>query len=74
MQQLIYVYNYIDTFLISGLYIYSGIPWLHRCARDYCDAAEIMSIADAMESNGMRDLGYTYINLDGKCSIHIIQN
>ena len=39
---------------------------IHRCQRDYCDAAEIMSIADAMEFNGMRDLGYTYINLDGK--------
>ena len=25
-----------------------------------------MNIADTMEANGMRDLGYTYINLDGK--------
>jgi len=38
---------------------------MHRCGRDYCDAEEIMSIADAMETNGMKDAGYQYINLDG---------
>jgi len=32
--------------------------------RDYCDEKEIKGIADAMISNGMRDLGYNYINLD----------
>ena len=43
----------------------------YRCGRDYCDAQEIMEIADAMESNGMRDAGYTDINLDGEYSISI---
>ena len=42
------------------------VCFIQRCQRDYCDAAVIMSIADVMEANGMRDLGYTYINLDGK--------
>ena len=41
----------------------------HRCGRDYCDAKEIMSIADAMETNGMKDAGYEYINLDGMVAI-----
>ena len=36
-----------------------------RCGRDYCDSKEIMSVADAMASNGMKDAGYKYINLDG---------
>ena len=36
-----------------------------RCERDYCDSKEIMSIADAMATNGMKELGYEYINLDG---------
>ena len=36
-----------------------------RCGRDYCDAKEIMTIADAMASNGMKELGYEYINFDG---------
>lgn len=36
-----------------------------RCGRDYCDSTEIMSVADAMASNGMKDVGYEYINLDG---------
>ena len=41
---------------------------LHRCGRDYCDAKEIMSIADAMATNGMKEMGYEYINFDGKPS------
>ena len=40
----------------------------HRCGRDYCDAKEIMSIADAMATNGMKEMGYEYINFDGKLS------
>lgn len=36
------------------------------CGRDYCDANEIMSIADVMANNGMKEAGYEYINLDGK--------
>ena len=39
---------------------------LYRCGRDYCDAKEIMSIADAMATNGMKEMGYEYINFDGK--------
>ena len=38
---------------------------IYRCGRDYCDAKEIMSIADAMATNGMKDMGYEYINFDG---------
>ncbi len=37
------------------------MPWsltyIDRCGRDYCDAKEIMSIADAMASNGMKEMG-----------------
>ena len=36
-----------------------------RCGYDLCTASEIMNIADAMSTNGMRELGYEYINLDG---------
>lgn len=36
-----------------------------RCERDYCNAQEIMEVADAMATNGMKELGYEYINLDG---------
>jgi alpha-galactosidase len=35
-----------------------------RCGYDLCTASEIMNIADAMSTNGMRELGYEYINLD----------
>lgn len=35
-----------------------------HCGRDVCTAKEIMAVADAMASNGMKDLGYEYINLD----------
>ena len=37
----------------------------YSCGRDYCDAKEIMGVADAMAENGMRALGYQYINMDG---------
>ena len=37
-----------------------------RCGRDYCTADELKSVADAMASNGMREAGYEYINLDGE--------
>jgi alpha-galactosidase len=37
---------------------------LDECAYDLCYASEIMSIADAMATNGMKELGYEYINLD----------
>ena len=40
---------------------------LHRCERDYCVSSEIKSVVDAMASNGMKELGYEYINLDGEC-------
>lgn len=38
---------------------------VYRCFNDYCNADEVMSIADALVANGMKDLGYTYVNLDG---------
>ena len=44
----------------------------YRCGRDYCDSTEIMKIADAMASNGMKDAGYEYINLDGIVQTGII--
>lgn len=34
------------------------------CYDDYCSQAEIESVARAMASNGMKELGYEYINLD----------
>lgn len=40
--------------------------WACRCGRDYCDAKELMSVADAMATNGMKDAGYEYINIAGK--------
>ena len=39
----------------------------YSCGRDYCNDKEIMGIADAMAENGMRALGYQYINMDGLC-------
>ena len=30
-----------------------------------------MSIADAMATNGMKELGYEYINLDGMYIVHV---
>ena len=36
-----------------------------RCGRDYCDSDEVKGVADAMVKNGMKDLGWEYINLDG---------
>eukprot|EP01094_Clydonella_sp_ATCC50884_P002197 TRINITY_DN11687_c0_g1_i1.p1 TRINITY_DN11687_c0_g1~~TRINITY_DN11687_c0_g1_i1.p1 ORF type:complete len:425 (-),score=48.40 TRINITY_DN11687_c0_g1_i1:107-1381(-) len=34
------------------------------CYNDFCNETEVKSVADAMVANGMRDLGYTYLNLD----------
>ena len=36
-----------------------------RCGRDYCDAKMVMSAADAMATNGMKELGYEYIIISG---------
>ena len=36
-----------------------------RCGYDLCKDSEIMSVADAMATNGMKEIGYEYINLDG---------
>ena len=38
---------------------------MSRCGYDLCTAEEIMSVADAMSTNGMKELGYEYVNLDG---------
>ena len=37
-----------------------------RCGRDYCTSQEIMSTADAMASNGMKEAGYEYIIVSGE--------
>jgi len=37
---------------------------LGKCGRDYCNETEIRSIAQTMIRNGMKDLGYNYVNLD----------
>ena len=37
----------------------------YSCQTDYCNAEELMAIADAMANNGMKELGYEYINVDG---------
>ena len=34
------------------------------CVDDYCSEHEVKSIASAISQNGMKELGYTYINLD----------
>ena len=36
-----------------------------RCGRDYCDAKMVMSAADAMVTNGMKEMGYEYIIISG---------
>ena len=35
-----------------------------QCARDYCTAAEVKETADIIVSTGLRELGWTHINLD----------
>lgn len=35
-----------------------------KCGRDVCYEDEIKDVANAMIANGMKDLGYNYINLD----------
>lgn len=51
-----------------------------RCGRDYCDAKMVMSAADAMATNGMKEAGYEYIIISGKARqllsgiIHTFQN
>jgi len=35
-----------------------------NCGRDYCDDTEIREIVDAMSTNGMKDVGWEYVNLD----------
>jgi len=37
---------------------------LCQCGRDYCDASEVLNVAQTMVKNGMQKLGYNYINLD----------
>ena len=39
---------------------------IQRCGRDYCDAKMVMSAADAMATNGMKDAGYEYIIISGE--------
>lgn len=52
---------FFDFFLIFFLFFdFQDGP----CGSDFCNEAEIVQIADAMVANGMRDLGYKYINLD----------
>ena len=34
------------------------------CGHDICNEAEIKSVANAMATNGLQELGYNYINLD----------
>ena len=34
------------------------------CTHDFCNEAEVKSVATAMQDNGMQALGYTYVNLD----------
>ena len=42
--------------------------WNHfggaNCTRFVCEAVNLTEIADAMVSNGLRDAGYVYVNLD----------
>ena len=45
-----------------------------RCGRDYCDAKMVMSAADAMVTNGMKEMGYEYIIISGTVSINTIMH
>ena len=35
-----------------------------QCARDYCTAAEVKATADIIVAEGLRELGWTHVNLD----------
>eukprot|EP01102_Stenamoeba_stenopodia_P001079 TRINITY_DN1094_c0_g2_i1.p1 TRINITY_DN1094_c0_g2~~TRINITY_DN1094_c0_g2_i1.p1 ORF type:complete len:418 (-),score=69.49 TRINITY_DN1094_c0_g2_i1:110-1363(-) len=59
----------VATALNNGLGLTPPMGWNTwctggSCGTDYCNQTEIMSVADAMASNGMYELGYRYINLD----------
>ena len=60
-----------STSSVSSLFS-SHFYILYRCGYDLCTASEIMSIADAMATNGMKELGYEYINLDGRHTMKLI--
>lgn len=49
----------------GGIVSHHVIILNNSCGYDLCYASEIMSVADAMATNGMKELGYEYINLDG---------
>lgn len=53
----------------NGLGLLPPLGWntwctMGTCGRDYCDEKEVRAAADAMVSNGMKDAGFNYINLD----------
>ena len=66
----------LEHLVYSGTVSYYGVSILPsaecesslicRCGQNYCTSQEIMSIADAMASNGMKEAGYEYISLDSK--------
>lgn len=55
--------------LDNGVGLFPPMGWngwcsMGSCQTDYCNAEELMAIADAMANNGMKELGYEYINVD----------
>lgn len=55
--------------LDNGLGLTPPLGWdtwctLGKCGNDFCYEAEIQSVADAMSTNGLLELGYQHINLD----------
>lgn len=64
------VYCIYDLYCFYSFYFLLGwTTWctdngLIPCENDFCNETEIRSIALAMSTNGMKELGYNYINLD----------
>eukprot|EP00039_Didymoeca_costata_P014085 m.223208 g.223208 ORF g.223208 m.223208 type:complete len:86 (+) comp15941_c0_seq40:62-319(+) len=42
-----------------------------RCGLDYCDSKIVLEAADALESTGMAQLGYSFIVLDDCCKMFV---
>ena len=57
---------YPHNIIIPPLPTVPQCQWWQRCGRDYCDAKMVMSAADAMATNGMKEAGYEYIIISGE--------
>ena len=55
----------------TSISAYLSIMAFTRCGRDYCDAKMVMSAADAMATNGMKELGYEYVIISGENKLYV---